>query len=314
MEDLVWMMENKVINFDYKGGQYTQNFKIRGTNLPWTYECEDGWIGITTGATNLNMDVRTVYDFNTRKGTIKVFDRFKNEIDLNIEQTGYYDLSVEMPTTIVLYEDYYKENDTYDVYLTVYGGPLQYIDCKKLEPYIEKVWDNSDMYNDFILRIPKKLKGTFTVKHSDCEVFKNFCKENGMKYPKHELEKKLTIVQVSEKDAVGEMVIEYGGEKYTNYSETKQIDVCYDKPFEIEVVSTEFMSVKSKTEYNIVKNSPVEMSVVPNWLNVKKVGNKFILQCKRKNMFADRYSMIKLVNKNNTRQFIDINIRQENES
>lgn len=296
------------------GGQKTQNFKIRGTNLPWTYECEDGWIAIKSGATSLTMDVRTIYDFNPRVGAIKVFDRFRNEIDLTVEQTGYYDLSVEMPTTVVLYEGYYDDNDTYDVYLTVYGGPSQMIDCKELKPYIQKVWDNSDMYNDFLLRIPKTLAGTFKIKHSDADEFRVFCKENNINYPKDEMEKKLTIVQVGENDVIGEMIIEYGGERYTNRDETKQIDVCYDKPYEIEVISNTFTTVLSKTEYKVTDNSPVEISVSPDWLDIKKLGNKFILQCKRQNMFADRYSMIKLVNSLNPRQYITINLRQENES
>ncbi len=312
--DLVWTMINKVINFDYAGGQQTQNFKIRGTNLPWTYECEDGWITLSNGATSLTMDVRAIYDFNTRVGTIKVFDRFKNEIDLTVEQTGYYDLSIEMPTTIVLYEGYYKDNDTYDVYLTVYGGPLQMVDCDALKPYIQEVWDNSDMYNDFLLRIPKTLAGTFKVKHSDAKEFKKFCKKHGIKYPQNAMEKNLTIVQVTEEDAIGEMVIKYGGKCYTNRDETKQIDVRYDQPFTIELVSNKFTSVISKTEYKVIKNTPVEVAVAPDWLNIKRIGNKILLQCDRENPFADRYSLIKLVNKENPRQFITINIRQENEA
>lgn len=312
--DLILKMKSKIINFDYTGGEKTQNFNIRGTNLPWSYECEDDWIGIKTGATSLNMDVRTIYDFNTRSGLVKVFDRFRNELDLIIQQTGYQDLSIEMPTKVVLYEDYYENNDTYDVYLTVYGGPQQMVDCEKLQPYIEKVWDNSNMYNDFLLRIPKTLEGTFTVRHSDAKSFMKFCQENGLKYPKEQMEKKLTIAQITKADVIGEMIIEYNGERYTNNDEIKQIDVCYDKPFEIEVISNKFTSVISKTEYKIVENSPVEITVFPDWLDVKKVGRKFTLQCKQQNMFADRYSMIKLVNTENINQYITINIKQETES
>ena len=103
-------MGTKKILFTYNGGEYIQNLKIRGTNLPWTYECSDAWIDIKPGATSLTIKVGTIYDFNSRVGTIKIFDRFKNEIDLVIEQTGYYDLSVEMPNNIILYQGYYDEN------------------------------------------------------------------------------------------------------------------------------------------------------------------------------------------------------------
>lgn len=310
-QDLTLVMISKTIKFDYNGGNYTQNFKIRGTNLPWTYECDVNWIGITSGATSLSLEVHPRYDFETRVGTIKVFDRFKNEIDLIVEQTGYYDLSIEMPTSIVLYESYYDENETYDVYLTVYGGPDQQIKCKKLDSYIQQVWDNSEMYNDFILRIPKKLKGTFNVKHSDYERFKNFCNKNNIDYPKSQLEKKLTIVQVTEKDVIGEMVIEYNGEPYTNYTEIPELEVSYDTPIEIKIVSTKYMVVLSKTEYQVIENSPVDLSMYPNWLDVKYVGDKLILKCTQINNFNDRYSTIKLENSTNKQQNILINIKQK---
>lgn len=301
----------KTIKFDYNGGNYTQNFKIRGTNLPWTYECDVNWVRITTGATSLSIEVGTTYDFETRVGTIKVFDRFRNEIDLIVEQTGYYDLSIEMPTTIVLYESYYDENETYDVYLTVYGGPDQQIKCKKLDSYMQQVWDNSEMYNDFILRIPKTLNGTFNIKHSDYERFKGFCKKNGLEYPKSQLEKKLSIVQVTQKDVIGEMVIEYNGEQYTNYTEIPEINVSYDTPIEIKLVSTKYLVVVSKTEYKIIENSPVDLTIFPNWLEVKRAGDKLILKCNQINNFEERYSTIKLENMANRQQNILIDIKQE---
>lgn len=310
-QDLNWVMVSKTINFDYTGGRYTQNFNIRGTNLPWRYECEDSWIVISTGAMSLTVEVGTIYDFNTRTGVVKVFDKFNNEIDLIVEQTGYYSLSVEMPSNVVLYQNYYNENQSYDVYLTVYGGPNQMIKCKELEPYIQKVWDNSDMYNDFILRIPQTLKGDFTVKHSDYTAFKKFCKNNGIDYPKGDLEKKLSIVQVTAEDAVGTITVVYDGKEYTNNGETIEIDVNYTNPVEINVISTEYIVVMSKTEYSIVKDSPVGVPTVPEWLDVEVIGKKIKLKCNEKNNFNDRYSIIRLENKQNTQQYIPIKIRQK---
>lgn len=304
------MTSNK-ITFDYNGGEYTQNLKIKGTNLPWRYECNDDWILVTKTATTITVYTRPIYDFDTRTGTVKVYDKYNNELDLVVEQTGYYDLSIEMPTDVVLPYNYYKENDSYDVYITVYGGPLQYVDCKELESYTQKVWDNSDMYNDFMVRIPQSLSGEFIIKHSDCEKFKEFCEEHGMEYPKDQLEKKLNIVQVSADDVIGEMVIEINGEEYTNKSDIFEVEASYDKSVNINIVSTKFIVVESKTKYKVIKNSDVIIPTVPHWLDAKYKSDKIELRCTEVNNFADRYSEIMLQNKDNPRQTIRMQIKQK---
>lgn len=306
-----WVMVSKTIKFDYTGGKYIQDFQIRGTNLPWTYECDADWIELTAGATSLIIVVNCIYDFNTRVGTVKVFDRFRNEIDLVVEQTGYYDLSVEMPSDIVLYHSYYDENDTYNVYLTVYGGPTQNIKCKELEPYLQKIWDNSDMYNDFMIRIPQTLSGTFSVKHSDYTQYKKFCKENGLEYPKDKLEKKISITQVSVEDVIGEMVVKYNDNEYTNNGESFEVDVSYVNITEIEIVSTKFMVVNSMTKCSVVENSPVSVSKLPIWLDATVIGNKIKLTCNEKNNFGDRLSSFKIENTENTRQYIMVDVKQK---
>ena len=304
-------MDTKKILFNYNGGEYIQNLKIRGTNLPWTYECNDAWINIKPGATSLTIKVGTIYDFNSRVGTIKIFDRFKNEIDLVIEQTGYYDLSVEMPNNIILYQGYYDENDTYDTYLTVYGGPVQCVDCEKLAPYIQKVWDNSDMYNDFILRIPQTLEGDFVIKHSDCDGFKKFCEENNLVYPQDQLEKQLSIRQVTAEDIVGEMVVEYDGKQYTNYDDKFTIEVGYDKSAQVKIISTKYLVVESKTECHTVTDSPVTVDNGIVWLDTNIEDKTLTIKCNEKNYSNDRYTQIKLKNVNNPAQYIIIDIKQK---
>ena len=310
-QDSGLQMVTKTINFDYTGGKYTQNFSIRGTNLPWRYECNDSWIVVSTGAMSLTVEVGVVYDFNTRTGVVKVFDKFNNEIDLIVEQTGYYDLSVEMPANIVLYQTYYNENPSYNVYITVYGGETQMVKCKELEPYLEKVWDNSDMYNDFMLRIPQTLKGDFTVKHSDSTKFRKFCKDHGIDYPKQNLEKKLSIVQVTSEDAIGKMVVDCEGREYTNNGEVIEINVTCNKPIEINILLTEYVMVMSKTEYSVVKDSTVSVQSAPNWVDVDTRGKKIRLKCNEKNNFSDRCFLTRLENKQNTQQYIPLKITQK---
>ena len=304
------MTSNK-ITFGCNGGEYTQKLKIRGTNLPWRYECADDWILVSASATAITVNVRPIYGFETRTGTVRVYDKYNNELDLVVEQTGYYDLSIEMPSDVVLYENYYKDNDSYDIYVTVYGGPSQYVDCKELEPYIQKVWDNSDMYNDFMVRIPQTLSGEFVVKHSDSEEFERFCEETGIEYHKDQLEKKLNIVQITADDVIGEMVIEVNGEVYTNKSDIFEIEMSCDKSVEIKVVSTKFVVVESKTKYSVVTNSDVVVPETPRWLDVVYTKGKIMLKCNEKNNFADRYSEIRLENKDNPRQMMRIQVKQK---
>lgn len=310
-QDLIWTMVSKTIKFDYTGGTYTQNFNIRGTNLPWTYECDSTWIGLTPSASSITIDVRNIYTFETRTGVVKVFDKFRNEIDLIVEQSGYYDLSVEAPETVVLYQNYYDEHQTYDIYATVYGGSTQGLVCRKLGKYTQKLWDNSNMYNDYIIRIPQTLKGNFVLKHSDCESFKKFCKETGMEYPKEKLERHLSIVQVTNEDVVGEMVIKCNDNTYTNHTDDIEIDVSYNKPTVIDVVSTTFMQVLSMTSYSIINNSDVIVPITPIWVDATVSEKKIILKCNEINRFIDRYGMIKIENTDNPRQSITIKIKQK---
>ena len=305
------MMTTKEIKFDYNGGEYTQNFNIRGTNLPWTYECDCPWLYITTASSSLTFKVDKTYDFQTRTATIKVFDKFRNEIDLIVEQTGYYDLSIECPTSVVLYETYYDENETYDVYVSVYGGPTQEVGCKKITPYLNKVWDNSDMYNDFILRIPKSLSGDFNIKHSDWKKFKDFCKASDMDYPKDNMEKKLSIIQISKEDVVGEMVLECNGETFTNKSEQVTLEVTSSNTLEIKVVSAEFVTIKSRTEYEVNKSRDVKITSSPVWLDTTIIGNKIILKCNEFNSFNDRLGAVVIENVNNVGQYAKIMIKQK---
>ena len=216
-----------------------------------------------------------------------------------------------MPSDVVLYHSYYDENDSYDVYLTVYGGPVQNIDCKELEPYTQKIWDNSDMYNDFMLRIPQSLKGEFNVKHSDCDTFKKFCEENNMEYPQDKLEKKLTITQVTAEDVVGEMVVEYNGKRYTNNGEPMNIEVGYNKLTQIKVISTKYMIVESRTKCRVITDSPVNVQNGISWLDVDIKDNVITIKCNEKNNFADRSTELRIENTNNSRQYIKLNIKQK---
>lgn len=310
-QDLALTMVSKTITFDYNGGTYTQELKIRGTNLPWRYECDCKWIVVATAATSLTVNIQKTYDFNTRVGVVKIFDRFGNEINLVVEQTGYYDLSIECPTSVVLPYTYYNTNTTYDIYVTVYGGPTQEVNCKKITTYLNKVWDNSDMYNDFMVTIPQSLEGEFTIKHSDWKAFKDFCKKNDIPYPKDKLEKKLSIQQVSADDMVGEMVIDCNGRQYTNNDANIVVEIGVNSPVIIKIVSCKYTAVTSRTKCVVNEDKKIEIDNCPVWVDSAIDSDIITLTCKEENHFNDRTGTFKISNTNNSRQNITIQLKQK---
>lgn len=299
----------KKISFEYKGGEYIQKLSIRGENLPWRYECNEDWITITTGPTSLTISVAPTYDFRKREGNINIYDKFNNKLTLNVVQTGYMDLRIECPSSIVLYHTYYDLNDLFSVYLTIYGGERQEPSCNQLKPYISKVWDNSALYNDFVIRVPKTLEGTFTIEHMEARQFRKYCKENHIEYDNSLLKKTITITQLTAEDIVGEMVINIDGVNYKSGQEC----IVYINEKEaktIDIVSTKFIKLKSNTEYDIIDNKNVELTKMARWVDVTNKPGSILIKANDANMLTERQCLGRIVNTDNPHQYIDILIRQ----
>ena len=300
----------KTVEFNYKGGEYTQKISIRGENLPWRYECNVDWIKVTTGATFLTFTVDPVYDYKKREGYIDIFDKFNNKLTLQVVQTGYTDLRIECPSSIVLYHTYYDLNEVFSVYLTIYGGELQEPSCNALKPYISKVWDNSAVYNDFVIRVPKTLDGTFTIEHMEARQFRKYCKENNIEYDNSALRKTITITQLTAEDVVGKMTIMVDGVSYSSGDACViEIDDKQDK--RIDIVSTRFIKLKSNTEYEVVDNKNVEATKMARWIDITNKPGFIMIKANEPNMLSPRQCIIRLVNVDNPHQFLDILVKQK---
>lgn len=303
-------MMSKTVTFDHNGGVYTQKLKIRGTSMPWRYECDSEWINVTCGATSITVSVGAIYDYNDRNGSVRIFDKFDNCIELRINQTGYRNLSVECADVVVVSHENYETSDTFDTYITVYGGLTQKLSCDELLPYTEMVWDNSGLYNDFILGIPRGLSGIYTIRHSDADDYIKYCNENGIEYDVAKLERTITILQVTEDDKVGSIVIEHNGCLYSG-GDNIEISVNSRDWTVLRIVSCEYIKVISPTEVLTVDSKLIDLSLMAQWVDYTTHDGFVKLKAKSENNFTTRRSKVRLTNRTNKMQYIDITVVQE---
>jgi len=300
---------SKTISFNWAGGKYTQKIKISGTNLPWGYKCDADWVKTERGMTTLDVTVDKTYDFRDRDCVVKIFDKFGNTIELEIKQTGYRDLSVECGANVVIYEDEYKNKPSFDTYITVYGGPTQQPLCKDIAQYFEMVWDNSDSYNDFLFHIPQNVSGTFTIRHSDADAFISYCKARSIPYDESKLEKTITVIQVTKNDKIGHLWLKYDGKSYT-IGDKMVVEVDKNEWAFIKILSTTYVRIDSVTKYTLIDNRELVPSLMAQWLTVDNKTGLIKLKAKSTNPFTDRYCTLRLTNKTNSLQFMDITILQ----
>ena len=303
-------MKTKTIEFDYNGGSSVQPIVIRGANMPWTSECKDSWVKVKNTPTTITVSVDPTYDYVQRESDVLVRDKFRNTLCLHVVQHGYDEVHIECPESIVMYDSYYDTSDYYDVYITVYGGERQEVSCNKLQPYIVKVWDNCDMYNDFKLRIPKELSGTFVVEHMEAKRYRKYCKEHHIDYDNSDIRKTMKITKISQDDAIGKLNVCYDGKVYHNGDKiTVEIDSLHEKS--IGLLSSEFKRVLSSSSYEVVNNREVDFGPVPNWVSFTNKDGVVKISASEANRLADRVCRTRIVNTKNPRQFVDVDIVQK---
>lgn len=303
-------MKTKTINFDYNGGSYTQTIAIRGANLPWTSECHEEWVSLENAPTSVTVTVAATYDYRQRECDVTVTDRFGNALCLHVVQHGYGGIRIECPESIVMYDAYYDTSDNYDVYVTVYGGERQEVSCAKLQPYLSKVWDNGGLYNDFKLRIPRELEGSFIVEHMEAKKYRKYCKEHNIEYDNSDIRKVMKIVKIPFKDAVGTMSVLYGGNVYRNGDRVVvEIDSLHKRT--VRVLSSEFKRVVSSSKYEVVNNREVAFGPVPSWISFRNENGVVDIIASEPNRLEDRVFSTRLVNTMNPHQFVDVDIVQK---
>lgn len=300
------------IFFKYPGGDETITFNVNANTIPLRYEInkESDWINVDIQFDTLSIHVAPTYDYKSRKETISVFDSNNNQIDLIVTQEGFDGIDLQCDKRVVLHHSYFDMSEYYNFYVTVYGGKTQELVCKQIQTQINKVWDNSDMYNDFIIKIPKGLSGMFTIKHSEYTNYKKYCKEHNIKFEENKVKRVIEIVQINEEDTIGEMIIDYNGVEYNTRSIIPVI-ITNDTPITLNVISTKYAHPISRTKYEIIDTKQVDVNKTPSWLSVKVNDEKINIEATNRNTFGDRVYRMKVTNRTNSHQFLFVDIKQK---
>lgn len=306
------MNETKILNFKYGGGTEEITLNVMPYALPITYRFDNTteWVTIDIDFTKVTFTVKPTFDYKSRTSNITLLNSVGSEIPITIIQSGYEGIGLECDNNVVLHHSYYDMSNNYNFYVTVYGGQTQELKCGKLQNYIEKVWDNSDMYNTFIIKIPDGLNGKYLLKHSEYSNYKKYCKSCGIDFDEKKVAREINIVQISENDTVGNMCLKYNGNIYETRSEIP-VTISSEKDSIIQIISTEYYHQISRTKYEIIDNKEVDLSECPMWISSKIDNNSIILKATEINRLTPRLCKLRVTNRTNSHQYVDLLIKQE---
>lgn len=305
-------MLKKDINFTHKGGTEVVKLIVSPTLLPLRYELNDKieWINIDIQYNSITVKVLPTFDFNNRECELKILNNNNQEVILNIKQEGFKEIEIHCDNSLVLHHSYFSKHKKYGFYVSVYGGKNQNLICNELQDKIVKVWDNSDMYNDFIIRVSKELSGKFTLYHSEYDEYKKYCQENSIYFDESKVKKEIEIMQISEEDTIGEMIIKYGKKKYKT-KDNIIINIKHGEEIELKIVDMFYKRQLSLKKYEVITNKDVDLTLTPDWLNAKIEGEIIKISTTGVNKFSNRSCSFRINNKNNQHQYITVNILQE---
>lgn len=300
----------KTISFEYAGGEYLQKVRIRGTNMPMTTESDSKWVQVKAYETTVKITAEPNYGYESREAVVTLRDRFDNTIALAITQDGFTDLKLVCQTDIVIPYSYYKENKTYDVYITVYGGTTKGVKAKGLTKHIEQAWKGSEVYCDYILHIPDNINGTYTVTHADLKDFSQYCKEKGIEFNEDNLKKKITITQLTEDECTGEIILD--GDKVT-LNKDKEYETVMDMydTNRIRIKKCEYKAVGRDGLVHVVSEDTVYVPSVPEWLKCKVTPGAILFAASQLNPYdKERRARLKISSPSNPNLFTVLNVVQ----
>ena len=303
----------KKILFDYVGGERKVQLDIMNFRLPFTISHElMNWFDVKINCDIVIIAVKPIYDFVDREFDLVLCDANNKEYPIHIKQNGFKGLELYCNSSLVLNNNFFKTSHFYNFYVTVYGGKTQKLVCDKLEKYIDQVWDNSDMYNDFVIRVPEGVVGKFILKHSDYDEYKKYCKDNGVFFDESKVKKEITITQLDMEDKIGYIILKIGDTIYHGFKEIN-LPIVYTKPIKIKILSTKFLKEKSKSEYEVRNEKEVDWGWYPPWLDVRREGDYIIIKATEKNNSCDRSYALELSNHWNLWQKTKLIIYQKSE-
>lgn len=303
-------MVNKTIEFGYAGGEYVQYLKVRSENLPFNVLCESEWVVCRHDNSSVTFKVAANTGFEPRETEVSLTDRLGNRICVGIKQEGFTNLRIACVDEVAIPYGYYSEHDTYDLYVTVYGGPTQGVKTRGLTKNIECVWNASETYKDYILHIGEDVSGNYTLTHSDAKAYTEYCKANGIPYQESDIKHKIKIIQLTESDMTGVLKLECDGNIITNQSPSC-ISVEYLKDTVLLVKECSYRIQSDTGGNSTVNETSVYAKGVPEWIDCSVSDGVVTIHPNRPNPFAnERRADIKLSSPSNPKLFATVSCVQ----
>lgn len=300
------------ISFEFSGGTKTVTLQTRANDLPLRSEiskqCE--WLKIAVEFDMVSIQAQPTYDYKERSAVIHVYNSFDNCVDIRVKQNGFSGIGIKCDSTIVLKDSYFDNYKYYNYYISIYGGNTQNVVCNALKNHITQVWDNSAMFNDYIIKIPRGLSGKYTLKHSEYTNYKKYCKEKHIQFDEEKVKREIEIIQLTNEDMIGTMMVTYNGTEYNTF-DTIPINAKYGKDTIIDIVSTSYIKQVTPIKHIVVENSGVGIMESPSWLNIEIISNTIHITPKERNNLTTRYFKLKVYNQTNPNQFINLDLKQE---
>lgn len=305
------MKPDKTIEFGYEGGEYEQKMKVRSENLPIKADCDSEWLSAYVKLPYVTIKAAPNYGIGGRCGFVALSDRFGNKIAIAVNEGWFSDVRIECPEEINIPYTYYDTHDTYDIYVTVYGGPTKAFKTKGLTKMTQMVWNISDTYRDYIVRIPQSVSGNFTFTHKDAAEYEEYCNDNGIEYNENAVKKKVRIRQIGESDTNGEIEISVCG-KTASLGNPCEAPIEFGSSVCAEVVKCSYVTVTNEGSVSETTEDTLSVSGVPDWMTWKYVPGGIEFSALSSNPFAnEKRADIKLSSPSNPRLFAIVTLVQK---
>lgn len=301
-------MPMKTIEFESYGGKHTQRLNIREKNMPVSASCSENWAHVSSDTSSVTVSADRHDGILDRECQVELSDRFGNTIPLRIVQHGFTDVRIDCPDMVAIPYTHYLGKDSYDVYVTSYGGSCG-IKAKGMARDTENVWNLSGTYRDYILHIPKGKSGSVTITHSDSDEYREWCESVGIPFDESRVRRKMTIVQLSKDDMDGHVTL--SGD---TLSET-------DFGYSMQVSHAEGATVKARCSYStvlgdgsvgIVCEDTAYISDIPEWISCTSDKDKTTIKALRPNPFAnERRARLKVASPSNPKLHAILEVVQE---
>ena len=305
---------DKTIEFGYDGGTNTQRLKVRNDNLPVTFECGSEWLSVSVAIPYVTITASPNYGLGSRSGSVVLHDRFGNSIAFDVRQDWFRDVRIECLDEIAIPYTYYNGRDSYDIYVTVYGGNDKSFKTKGLTKMTEKVWNASGTYQDYIIHIPHGTSGNYTLTHRNAEEYRQCCLDEGVEPDMNSVKRKLSIIQLTEDDMTGIMKIDVGGKHATAGSHI-EVGIAYGSDVQATVKKCSYKRMGDDGAVHDVEESVLSVSDLPDWMKSAQSDGVISFTALSPNPFAnERRADIKLSSPSNPKLYTTISFVQQSSS